>query len=102
MAKLMTNGDSVSKVFRPQAPFGIVARPASGSITGNWRVQVSADNVNWYDSDTTNLIDGYQEVFSIPIGFYCRIHGGSGTNLEIDGNYLGGYNNIGDLAGDFI
>ena len=88
MANIMKSGDSESKIFRPRAEFGVSVRPDSGSISGNWYLQHSADNTNWVNSHEDPFSTSKQSgIFKVPDGFYCKVAGGSGTNLVVDIGY---------------
>ena len=89
MASIMSPGDTTSKILQPRAKFGVNIRAATGNITGNWFLQHSTDKINWENSQLTAFSDTDKfGSFEIPHGFYCRLFGGSGDNLQVDVGYL--------------
>ena len=92
-AVIQTEGDSQSKVFQPKAKFGINLRALSGSIDGEWFLYYSSDpsraDAEWQKAHTTAFSDTYyKDTFEIPEGFYCKVFGGTGTNIEVEIGYI--------------
>ena len=90
MAKLMSNGDSKSKILHAKCDFVVIARSESGSIAGDWIFKISPDRANWTPAhdvpfSDTKLVD----IIEAPFGFYFQMTGGTGTNLHIDVAYIG-------------
>ena len=100
MAQIMAVGDTESKIFAPRAKFGISIRAATGSITGDWFLYHSPDkslpNNEWTKSHKTAFNDNDPTgIFEIPAGFWCKLRGGSGSNLIVHIEYLPAANPMG-------
>ena len=88
-ATIMNAGDTESKVFKPKANFGAVVRVVNGAIGGDWLFHLSPDKEHWTPAhdvpfSASKLID----IITIPSGFWCKLMGGTGSNLKVDIGYM--------------
>ena len=92
-AVIQTEGESQSKVFQPRAKFGLNVRALSDAIAGEWFLYYtsdpSRDDDQWQKAHATAFSDtNYRDTFEIPEGFYCKVFGGTGTNIEVEIGYI--------------
>ena len=89
MATIMNSGETQSKTFKPEADFGVIVRAITGNIIGDWFFHISPDGVNWTQAHDVPFSDSkLVDIIDVPVGFYFRFFGGSGSNLKVDIAYM--------------
>ena len=94
MARIMKQGMTVSRIFKPEARFGALVKATDGGTFSGIFLYVSPDKESpanaWEKGHNVefNSASKRTDRFNVPAGMWCQFRGAAGSNVEIHVSYL--------------